>query len=71
MSIEQIVNEAAAMPEAQRKELIGRLLAIGRSKREEQEFKLRMAELIDDNDPSHWVTGDELRSRLAADSTAE
>jgi hypothetical protein len=31
MSIEQIVNEAAALPEQQRKELIGRLIALGRS----------------------------------------
>ena len=70
MSIEQIVAEAASMPEAKRKELIGQLIAIGRSKREEQEFKRRMAGLIDDNDPSHWMTGDELRRRLASENTA-
>jgi len=71
MSIEEIVNEAASMPEAERKELIGRLLAIGRSKREEQEFKRRMAELIDDHDPSHWITYDELKRRLPADAAGE
>ena len=71
MSIEQIVHEAAALPEQQRKELIGRLIAIGRSKQEEQEFKRRMAERIDDKDPSHWMTGDELRRRLAAENSAE
>jgi len=71
MSIEQIVSEAAALPEEQRKELIGRLIALGRSKEEDAEFKRRMAELIDDKDPSHWMTGDELRRRLAAESSAE
>ena len=71
MSIEQIVSEAAALPEEQRKELIGRLIALGRSKQEDAEFKRRMAELIDDKDPSHWMTGDELRRRLAAESSAE
>ena len=67
MSIEQIVNEATALPTPQRKELIGRLIAIGRSKKEDAEFRRRMAELIDDNDPNHWCTGDDLRSQLAAD----
>ena len=71
MSIEQIVSEAAALPEEQRKELIGRLIALGRGKQEDAEFKRRMAELIDDKDPSHWMTGDELRRRLAAESSAE
>ena len=68
MSIEQIVNEAAALPEHERKDLIGRLLAIGRSRREEQEFKKRTAELIDDKDPSHWITYDELKRRLPAEA---
>ena len=69
MSIEQIVTEAAAMPEEQRKDLIGRLLAIGRDRREEAERRKRAAELIDDNDPSHWCTGDELRRMMAADES--
>ena len=71
MSIEQIVKEAAALPVQQRKELIGRLIALGRSEREEQEFKQRMAELIDDNDPSHWITYDELKRRLPAGAEGE
>jgi hypothetical protein len=70
MSIEQIVKEATALPQEQRKELIGRLLAIGRSQREEAELK-RMDALIDDNDPSHWITYDELKRRLPADAVGE
>ncbi|MEO8353290.1 MAG: hypothetical protein ABI680_16300 [Chthoniobacteraceae bacterium] len=68
MSIEQIVNEVAALPDQQRKELIGRLLALGRSKQQEEEFRHRMAGLIDDNDPNHWITYDELKRRLPADA---
>jgi len=63
-----MISEAAALPEQQRKELIGRLIALGRSKQEDADFKRRMAEMIDDNDPSHWMTDDELRRRLAAGS---
>jgi hypothetical protein len=68
MSIEQIVNEAAALPEAQRKELIGHLVALGRNARENEEFRREMAERIDDNDPSHWISYDELKRRLPADT---
>ena len=71
MSIEQIVTEAEALPEEQRKDLIGRLLAIGRDRREEAERRKRAAELIDDNDPSHWCTAEELRRRIAADEAAK
>ena len=71
MSIEEIVTEAAALPEQQRKDLIGRLLAIGRDKREAAEFRKEMAELIDDNDPSHWITYDELKRRVHANAPGE
>jgi hypothetical protein len=71
MSIEQIVNEAAALPEHQRKELIGRLIALGRSAEEGAEFRRQMAERIDDNDPSHWMSYDELKRRLPAEAVEE
>ena len=71
MSIEQIVTEAAALPEQERKDLIGRLLALGRSRQEEAEFRRRAAELIDDNDPSHWCSGEELRRMIEADEAAK
>ena len=71
MSIEQIVTEAAALPEQERKDLIGRLLALGRSRQEEAEFRKQMAELIDDNDPSHWCSGDELRRMIEADEAVK
>ena len=71
MNIEQIVAEAAALPEQERKDLIGRLLAIGRDRREEAEARKQMAELIDDNDPSHWITYDELKRRLPVNAARE
>ena len=71
MSIEQIVNEAASLPDQQRKELIGRLIALGRSKAEDAEFRRQMAERIDDHDPSHWMTYEELQRRLPAGTADE
>lgn len=64
MSIEQIVKEAASLPDQQRKQLIGELIALGRSKVEDTEFRRQMADRIDDQDPSHWMTYDELKRRL-------
>ncbi|MEO6788918.1 MAG: hypothetical protein ABI318_22580 [Chthoniobacteraceae bacterium] len=70
MSIEQIVTEAAAMPAPERKQLIGRLLAIGRAQAD-ADFKRRLAERIDDSDPSHWISYDELKQRLPAGKVDE
>ena len=70
MSIEQIVTEAAAMPVTERKQLIGRLIAIGRAQ-QDAEFKRTLAERIDDGDPSHWLSYDELKRRLPADTAEE
>ena len=67
MNLEQIVQEAVSLPEQQRRELIGRLLALGRSKAEEAEFRRAMAERIDDADPGHWISYEELKCRLPAD----
>lgn len=66
MSIEQIVTEAAAMPAAERRQLIGRLIAIGRAQ-QDAEFKRTLAERIDDSDPSHWISYDDLKRRLPSD----
>lgn len=70
MSIEQIVTEAAALPVMERKQLIGQLIAIGRAQHD-VEFKRTLAERLDDGDPSHWVSYDELKRRLPADTSAE
>jgi hypothetical protein len=71
VSIEQIVKEAASLPDQERKQLIGRLIALGRSKEEDAEFRRQMAERIDDQDPSHWMTCDEFKRRLSATTAAE
>lgn len=71
MSIEQIVLEAAALPEKDRKQLIGRLIALGRNPEEERAFRQRMADAIDDRDPDHWVSYEELKKRLSSEPAAE
>ena len=70
MSFEQLKQEAATLTRQQRRELIGHLLALGR--KDEAVFKRQMAEKIDDNNPDHWVTLEELKRRVpAADGSAE
>lgn len=64
MSIEQIVKEVASLPDQQRRQLIGQLIALGRSKAEDAEFRREMADRIDDQEPSHWLAFDELKRRL-------
>ncbi len=67
MSIEQIVSEVAALPDPQRKQLIGRLLALGRSEEESAAFRREMAARLDDDDPAQWMSYEELRRRLPAE----
>jgi hypothetical protein len=62
MSIQQIKAEAANLSEAQRRELIGYLVALGRSK--DGAYWDKIERKIADNDPSHWVSESGLDSAL-------
>ena len=70
MSLDQILAEASSLPPEQRKELIGRLLAIGRDERD-SEFRRMLAQKIDDQDPAHWVPLEDLARHLRLDSDSE
>lgn len=65
MSFEQIKAESTALTAEQRRELIGHLLALGR--KDDADFRRKLAAKIDDNDPSHWVTEDDLDRALGLD----
>jgi deoxyhypusine synthase len=71
VSIEQIVQEAASLPEQARKQLIGKLMALGRSASDDAELRRELAERIDDQDPAHWISYDELKRRLARGAAGE
>ena len=70
MSVDQIMAEAASLPQEQRKALISRLLALGREERDGQ-FRRMLAEKIDDQNPSHWVPMEDLAGHLRLDSETE
>ena len=65
MSIEQLKAEATALPDKERKELIGYLLTLGRKRT--AEYWDRIAATIEDNDPSHWVAEESLDRALGLD----
>ncbi len=58
MSIEQLKAEATALPDQERKELIGYLLALGRKRT--PDYWDRIAAKIGDNDPAHWMAEESL-----------
>jgi hypothetical protein len=70
MDLDQIMAEATNLPQEQRKALISRLLALGREERN-REFRRMLAEKIDDQDPSHWASMEELTGHLRLDSETE
>jgi hypothetical protein len=65
MSFEQIKAESATLTTEQRRELIGHLLSLGRKL--QPDFRSKMAEKIDDNDPAHWVAEEDLDRALGLD----
>ena len=69
VSFEQLKAEAATLTPEQRRELIGHLLALGR--KDDAAFKRMLSEKIDDKNPDHWVTLDELRRRVPTGDSAE
>jgi len=66
MSFEEIKAESATLTPEQRRQLIGHLLALGR--KGDTDFRRKLAAKIDDNDPGHWVTEDDLDRALGLDA---
>ena len=70
MNVDELLVEAASLPQEQRKALISRLLALGREGRE-AEFRQMLAQKIDDQNPAHWVPMEDLASHLRLDPDQE
>ncbi|HEV7404892.1 MAG TPA: hypothetical protein VGO11_18260 [Chthoniobacteraceae bacterium] len=64
MSLVEIKEQLAQLPRADQQELIGFLLAQGRTAREEREFREQLTRTRDDDDPGNWLTRDEARKEL-------
>jgi hypothetical protein len=65
MSFEQIKAESASLTPEQRRQLIGHLLALGR--KSDADFRRKLTAKIDDTDPNHWITEDDLDHALGLD----
>ena len=66
MSVQQLAQQAGDLTPAERRELIGLLLRQGRE--QSDTYWDRIAEKIQDTDPSHWVAEEDLDRALNIDS---
>ena len=65
MSIQQLKAEAAGLPDAERRELVGYLIAKGRE--HAPAYWERLAAKVEDRDPAHWVPEADLDRALGLD----
>lgn len=65
MSIQQLKSEADALSDAERRELIGYLVARGRER--PASYWDALAAKIKDRDPAHWVQEEDLDRALGLD----
>ena len=63
MSLAQLQDQAANLESTEQRKLIAFLFA--QQEKNDAEFRRKLAQKIDDNDPTHWVELDELRKRYA------
>jgi hypothetical protein len=59
MTIEQIKGEVAGMPEDQQDQLVAYLVHLRHLR--DPSTRQELARKIDDHDPSHWISIDQLR----------
>jgi hypothetical protein len=63
MSLEALQNEVATWPEPQIQKLQAYLVSLRRQR--SKEAMQRLAEKIDDKDPSHWISLEEMEKHLS------
>jgi hypothetical protein len=64
VSLLEIKEQLAQLPRAEQEELIGFLLAQGRTAGEEREFREQLTRTRDDKDPRNWLSREEARREL-------
>jgi hypothetical protein len=62
MSVEELERELSSLDDAKRHRVMAYLVAI--EDRKHAEYMAKLARKIDDKDPSHWITLEELEKRL-------
>ena len=68
MSLQQLKANAADLPDAERRELLAYLVALGRSR--DDVYWQKVEAQIGDRDPQHWVRGEDLNRALGLDRDA-
>jgi hypothetical protein len=63
MSLAQIKEQATSLALGEQRELIAWL--ISRQTEQDEDFKRKLAEKIDDKEPAHWVELDDLQKRYS------
>jgi hypothetical protein len=69
MSYQELMSEAANLPDRERRELIGHLLSVGRQRKAAYWDSIEAK--ITDSDPAHWVEAADLDSALRLNEKAE
>lgn len=67
MSIQKLKEQAGALSSAERRELIGFLIALGRER--PASYWDALAAKVEDRDPAHWVREEELDRALHLDDS--
>ena len=62
MSLNDLKSELAALPRKERRHLMGYLVEL--EHRDDPAYREMLARKIDDRDPAHWVSEEELDARL-------
>jgi len=62
MSVEELERELSELADAERHRIMAYLVAIEDQKH--AEYLSKLARKIDDKDPSHWITLEELEKKL-------
>jgi hypothetical protein len=69
MEVGVLKSELEALESKDRRQLIAFLLAL--EERDNQAYRQELARRIDDKDPTHWITLDELDRRLGMGGNAD
>jgi hypothetical protein len=69
MEVGVLKSELEALESRDRRQMIAFLLAL--EERDNQAYRQELARRIDDTDPTHWITLDELDRRLGMSGDAD